>query len=125
MRLLFMPPAAIAFLLLPASVIWGADPDTKPRAGIEVWDTGQPSPASLPPAAITEKKGWTAVAAEKLASSFQGDAVLSNGRIVAVLRKQDSAIEIYSQQADGVVSRCRIRLLTADGEPATRPERVA
>src|SRR5262249_22216761 len=99
--------------------------DTRPRAGVEVWDTAQPSPTPLAPAALTGKKDWTAVPGDTVAPSFKGDAVLTNGRVAVVLRKQDSAAEVYSQQADGAVSRVRMRLLASDGEPAAHLERLA
>jgi hypothetical protein len=117
-------------LLLPGATATGGaaaeqTSETQPRTGITVWDTGQPSVAGLPPAALAGKNNWTAIAPEKTADSFRGDAVLSNGRIVAVLRKQDSAVEVHAVKPDGVVSRLRLRLQTAAGEPAARLERLA
>ena len=68
---------------------------------------------------------WTGLVAGKTAAAFQGDAILSNGRIVAVLRQQEAAVEVHALKPAGAVARLRLRLLTAAGEPAARLERVA
>src|SRR4051812_2496157 len=92
----------VAALLLPltcASETWGVDAPqaspTNPSAGITVWDTGRPAAERLEPAALAGKNDWTAIPVGEMAGSLKGDAVLSNGRIVAVLRRQDSAVEVY------------------------------
>jgi len=77
------------------------------------------------PAALAGKENWTAIPVGDRVDSFKGDAVLDNGRIVAVLRKQDSAVEVHAAKPGGAVSRLRLRLLTAAGEPAARLERMA
>jgi hypothetical protein len=79
----------------------------------------------LTPAALAGKNDWTAIPPGKAADSFAGDAVLSNGRIDAVLRKQGGAVEVRAARADGPAVRLRLRLLTASGKPAERLERVA
>jgi hypothetical protein len=112
-----------------ASATRGADSaqtsPVKPRTGITVWDTGRPSAKNLAPAALAGKNDWTVLAPGTAVDSFKGDAVLGNGRIVAVLRKQDSAVEVHAVKPDGAVARLRLRLLTAAGEPAERLEGVA
>jgi hypothetical protein len=100
-------------------------PSSAPRAGISVWDTGRSSPAPLEPAALAGRNEWTAIASGKTADSLQGDAVVSNGRIVAVLRKQDATLEIHAADRGGTPPRIRLRLLTAAGEPAARLARAA
>jgi hypothetical protein len=99
-------------------------PDVKPKLSMMVWDTGKPAADSLPAASLTGNNDWTAIPADKTVESFAGDAVLSNGHIVAVLRKQDSALEVYAIKPEGAVSRLRLRLQTAAGEPAVRMERI-
>ena len=47
------------------------------------------------------------LAADKTTDSFQGDAVLSNGRILVVLRKQDAAVDVYGVKSDGAAARIR------------------
>jgi hypothetical protein len=96
-----------------------------PKTALTVWDTGRPSKDALAPAALAGKNEWAAVPADKTAEAFKGDAVLTNGRVVAVLRKHDSAVEVYAARPDGPVSRLRLRLQTAAGDPAASLERVA
>src|SRR5437868_12951721 len=92
-----------------ATAAWAADgaqtQESKSRSGIVVWDTGQPSTSDLASAALAGKNEWTVVSPDKTADSFRGDAVLSNGRIAAVLRRQDSAVTIHAVKADGAVAR--------------------
>jgi hypothetical protein len=120
---------ALGLLVPGTSAAWGADaapaPEARPRAGIAAWDTGRPSQEALPPAALAGKNDWTAIPAGSAAAEFKGDAVLSNGQIVAVLRRQDAAVEVHAVKPGGAVSRLRLRLLGAAGEPAVRMERLA
>ncbi len=120
-----LPLAALAW----AGATRGADePQTspaKPRTGIIVWDTGRPAAEALVPSALTGQNDWTAIPVGETTDSFKGDAVLSNGRVVAVLRRQDSAVEVHAVTQGGPAARLRLRLLTAAGEPAARLERVA
>jgi hypothetical protein len=117
----------LLWLPLPGpSATWAADPaEARPRAGIAAWDTGRSSAGPLPPAALAGRNDWTSIPAGQTADAFQGDAVLGNGRIVAVLRKQDSAVDVHAVKPDVAAARLRLRLLTAAGEPAARLERVA
>jgi hypothetical protein len=123
----------VAALIAPltwASATSGADapqaaPASPARTGITVWDTGRPAAEALAPAALAGKNDWTAIPAGETADSFKGDAVLSNGRIAAVLRKQDAAVEVHSVEQGGTPARSRLRLMTATGEPAARVERMA
>ncbi len=71
-------------------------------AGIGAWDTGKSG------APRTE---WTAIARNQTPSSFKGDAVIGNGRVEVVVRKDGA--EVYS--ADGVL---RARL--SHGRPVDR-----
>jgi len=113
-------------LLAAAGGSEGAEPpEIKPKLGLTVWDTGKPAGAALAPTALAGKNEWTAIAVDKTADSFQGDAVLSNGRIVVVLRQQDSAVEVHALNPEGAISRLRLRLQTSTGEPAVRLERMA
>jgi hypothetical protein len=113
-------------LVLPGgSAAWGADEAPRPKTGITVWDTAQPSKEVLAPEALAGKNDWTAIPTEQMADSFKGDAVVSNGRILAVLRRQESAVEVYPIKPDGGTMRLRLRVLSAAGEPTARLERVA
>jgi len=57
--------------------------------------------------------------------TLKGDAILSNGRIAAVLRHQAAAVEVYSVERHGTSARMHLRVLTRAGEPAARVERMA
>jgi hypothetical protein len=102
-----------------------ASGQTVPPKGIQVWDTGRPAAGALPADLLAGKNDWTGLPVGKTADAFQGDAVLSNGRIVAVFRKHEAAVEVHAVKPAGAVARLRLRLLTASGEPAARLERVA
>jgi len=121
MFLFLFPVPSVSTLSVAAA---GQPSEVKPKTGLTVWDTSR-SAAAVSGSAIAGKNDWIAIPSGKTARSFEGDAVLSNGRIVVALRRQDSAVEIHAVKSDGVVARLRLRLLTAAGEPATHLERVA
>jgi hypothetical protein len=120
-----------AFLLpsMPTGATRGAEtaqaPPSKTKTGINVWDTGKPSPASLAPAALAKNDDWSAIPPGSTVDSFKGDVVVDNGKFVAVQRKQDSALEVGAAGSRGAGARVRLRLLTSSGEPAARLERLA
>jgi hypothetical protein len=117
----------ILFCVLACSAFAGAPApkDGKTRAGVVVWDTGNKSATPLSPAALVGKNDWAVIPQDKTADSFQGDVVLSNGQIVAVLRQQEGTVDVHAFKPEGAVARLRLRLQTAGGEPAVRLERVA
>jgi hypothetical protein len=119
----------VAFLLLTVPALQrdaGAQtPDARAQAGIAVWDTLRPAEGPLAPEALAAKAGWAPVPAEKTAEAFTGDAVLGNGRILAVVRQQAAGVDLYALGGAGAVSGARLTLLTAAGEPATRTRRAA
>jgi hypothetical protein len=101
----------------------GSDSNTTTR--ITVWDTGLRSAEALAAPTLAAKKGWTEVTTPHAAGEFQGDAVVSNGRILAVARHHSSTLEVYSQGPAGAVARLKLLLVTEDGAPATRLKRVS
>ena len=119
---------ALPLLLLLApprpSATCGAEPEpsarVKPRTGIAVWDTRQPSSHALAPSDLTQMHGWARVPTGKTAATFDGDAVMTNGRILAVLRKRGAAVEMYSQGPDGPIGRAGLLLGVPGGEWASR-----
>jgi hypothetical protein len=60
----------------------------KAKAGLSVWDTGK---ASSAPLKLDARDGWTSPAE---GAAFKGDAVLSNGRVTAVFRRESGAVEM-------------------------------
>jgi hypothetical protein len=116
----FLTAVVFVLSIIPNGIALGQD--AKPKAGIAVWDSGQ-HPAVLSSAALAGKNDWT-IAAGKTADAFQGDAVLSNGRIVAVVSKRDGSVAVHGMQTDRVPMRMTLRLTSAAGEPAARLERA-
>jgi hypothetical protein len=124
-RLLVIP--AGLFVLL--SVSWtGAEAQQaapRPRAAIAVWDTVRPSSAPLEAKALSAKEGWAEAPSSGSLPAFKGDAVVSNGRLLLVVRKQSPAIELYAARPKGAVARLDLQLTGAGGEPLERLDRVA
>ena len=58
------------------------------RSGLGAWDTGKSSPTPL---TLDSRDGWTAVEEN---GTFKGDAILTNGRITAVFRRDGGAVEM-------------------------------
>jgi len=87
------------------------------RPGLEIWDTGKPSAEPLAPAALEAKAGWTKVAD---AGVVKGDAVLTNGRLTAVLRR-NGGTDVYGAGA----ARARVVLQGANGSSITKLDRIA
>jgi hypothetical protein len=58
-------------------------------------------------------------------AAFKGDAVMTNGRAMAVIRQRGAAVEVYSLGKEGPIARLQLHLLTASGTPAERLERVS
>jgi hypothetical protein len=75
-------------LFLPVLLLAVLPPQEGAPKGPGIWDTGKASPTPIDPAS---RNGWTAVAE---GASFRGDAVLSNGRISAVFRRESGAVEM-------------------------------
>jgi hypothetical protein len=112
--------SAPTMLFLLPLVSYGAG-DAKARTGIAVYDTRTPAAAVLPLA----KNDWTLLPLSTTVPAFKGDAVLTNGRIVAVLRRKEAAIEVHAVKGDGTIARVRLCLQSAAGEPAVSLERAA
>src|SRR5258707_403834 len=58
------------------------------KSGLSAWDTGK---SSTTPINLEARTGWTVV---EEAAAFRGDAVLSNGRVSAVFRRESGAVEL-------------------------------
>jgi hypothetical protein len=89
------------------------DTGTRPRAGLAVWDTTKPSVEKLAPESVEEKNGWKSIASADTSHPFQGDAVISNGRLLAVARQQGTGIDLYSLASGKPIYRGR--LMVASG----------
>jgi hypothetical protein len=123
--------AAFSPLLPVWQAVAAAGPDAAkrtepvPPSRITVWDTKTQSAERLTQTALAARKGWEQLTAQGPGTSFQGDAVMSNGRILAVVRQQGSTVEVYSQEPWSPVLRLRLLVLTADGDRASRLTRIS
>jgi hypothetical protein len=70
--------------------------------------------------AIEQKKGWTPIASGETAAKLQGDAVISNGRVLAAARTQGNGLELYALVSGKPVLRACLVLV-----PGAANERVA
>jgi hypothetical protein len=93
-------------------------PGKGPRPALAVWDTSAPSAESLSSESIEQKKGWTPIAGN--AATFQGDAAISNGQLLAVARKQGTGVELYSLASGKPIFRARLLV-----SPSATLDRIA
>jgi hypothetical protein len=97
---------AAGVVVMAAALAPSGEAAPEPRAGVGIWDTGKPSELPLGAAAFSERKGWIPIAQDQTPSSFQGDVVVSNGRMLAVFRKLSDGVDVYSS-GEGNVLRFR------------------
>jgi hypothetical protein len=76
-----------------------------PRAGIAAWDTGTESAQRL--ASPEPASSWKKADA---AASPKGDLVVTNGKLMAVARKQGSGLELYSLRSGKPIYRSTLQL---------------
>src|SRR5260370_1277102 len=95
-----------------------AQGSAQPRM-LSVWDTGKASADPLAANALAQKDGWKQVASGETKTAFQSDIVVSNGRLLAVARKQGTGVELYSLGMGKPVFRSRLLLA-----PSTNLERI-
>ncbi len=67
-------------------------------------------------------QGWTAL--EKDTPALKGDAVISNGRLTAVIRRNGS-IELYATAEGRSVQRAKVALSAAGGDPVAKFDKLA
>ena len=103
---------------------YGAVGGQESPSALHVWDTGSSSKEPLAPSAIAARIGWSPVPFDKMSAPFKGDAVMTNGLILAVVRKLVSAVELYSVRSSGAIPRARLVLEGAGGELARSMEGV-
>lgn len=111
-------------LAMPPSPPAGATPQGR-SSRLAVWDTGSASARTLDPQAVAKQDGWRRISRNELASSFKGDAVVSSGQVLVVVRKRGSGVELYGMGPKGAALRATLRLLSDKGKPAARLTRLA
>jgi hypothetical protein len=109
--------AAVILLALSAQAL-----AQQPKPALAAWDTGRPSAEPIPHVAFMAQQGWTAL--EKLTPAIKGDAVISNGRLTAVVRRRGS-IELYAASERRVVQRAKVTLITGGGDAIAKIDNLA
>jgi hypothetical protein len=94
-----------AFALISLISVTAAEAQDPPRAGVGAWDTGSASAAPLPADALESKSGWTKLEGSTAADALKGDLVVSNGRLLAVVRQKGSGVELYSLKSGKPIYR--------------------
>jgi hypothetical protein len=85
------------------------------RAALSAWDTGTSSAEPLTPETVEQKNAWKRVAAGEMVNNFLGDAAITNGYVLAIVRKQGTGVELYSLNTGKPVFRARLVLATSVG----------
>lgn len=85
------------------------------QSGLSAWDTGK---ASSAPLNLESRGGWTAVTE---AAEVKGDAVLMNGRVTAVFRRESGAVEMgpVRLQLAGATKLLRAKVIEVGKTSAT------
>jgi hypothetical protein len=96
-------------------VAWAQTNAGRQRAALAVWDTDRSTAEPLAPEVIEQKSGWKAITSNESTAAFQGDAVIANGHLLAVARKQGAGIEVYSLGSGKPVFRVRLSLTPGSG----------
>jgi hypothetical protein len=73
---------------------------------------------------LTNRRGWSRISAPDTPAAFKGDAVISNGRITALVRHHSPALEVYAEGPERPIAVLRLMLMTRSAEPASRIETV-
>jgi hypothetical protein len=74
----------------------------------QLFDTGTRSQTALSSEALAARNGWVSIPEDQLQHTFKGDAVLSNGKLVLVLRRQGRGAEVYATTLKGAVLRSEL-----------------
>src|SRR5436190_6589045 len=86
-------------------------PQDAPRPGVAAWDTGVESAEPLSLDRAEPSSAW-----KKAEGVPKGDLVISNGRILAVARKQGIGLELYSLRSGKPLYRSRLQLASSPVE---------
>jgi hypothetical protein len=105
-----------------------AEDDQKRVAGspatLAVWDTGQTLKGPYSMSELTAKSGWSQISTPEKTAAFKGDAVITNGRILGVLRKHGYGMELYSLKSYGQAIKLNLQLLSSSSQGADHLDQV-
>jgi hypothetical protein len=93
-------------------------------SGITAWDTAHSAENAFSRAALAAREGWRPLPQGKPVESLAGDGVIQNDRVAIVARKHGGAVEIYALGPGATLGPTRLRLLAAEGAPATTIENI-
>src|SRR5258708_14889970 len=101
------------FARLSLSTGSGVEAQASPRPGIAAWDSGDASASPLAADALEQKAGWRKLDAAPKAGELKGDLIVTNGRLLLVVRRKGSGVELYSLKSGKPIYRSA--LLPASG----------
>ncbi len=84
---------------------WSLLPQDAPRTGVAAWDTGAESAQPLTLESSNPNPAW-----KKAEGAPKGDLVVTNGRLLAVARKQGAGLELYTLRSGKPLYRSRLQL---------------
>ncbi len=114
--------------LLAVSLLFSGNPNADaqiPPARIAIWDTIVPSSSRLSIDDLAKRDTWQQKTRNQKVPAFQGDVVVGNGRVLMVVRKRGSSVEMYSAMTGRPIWRLALRLQTSNGDLATQLVRAA
>jgi len=103
-----LPLVAIFFFVLPTLGLPaepGEEAGRSKSGSVSLFDTGTRLPAALPADVRLDEAAWHKLPEDKTGPRFQGDAVLTNGRLAVVLRRGGPGAEVYSVGTKGLSLR--------------------
>ncbi len=124
---------AILYAALGAAAYAGEEPAAKEPAAEKparrsrqtaLYDTvtALPDPGSAP--WQVQEDAWTRIPKDETPKEFKGDAVLSNGMLAAVVRKDGAGVDLYARADEAWNHRARLAPLKGDGTTTFEGARV-
>ena len=100
-----------------------ANAQTAPPA-IAVWDTRTAAADRRSTKDVTQREKWQVIQRRQKAAAFEGDAVLTNGQLLVVARKNGAGIDVYSAGSKPIW-RMGLKLQAPDGQWATNLQQLS
>jgi hypothetical protein len=107
-----------ATLAAGAGISFAPEAGPPARTALAAWDIAASSADPLTSEAIEKKNAWKEITGN--GTAIQGDAAITNGRLLAIARKQGTGLELYSLGTGKPVFRARLLL-----SPGAKISRIA
>jgi hypothetical protein len=123
-------PSVVFWLLFLQSSIetrgQNGEQNSAPRApaALEVWDTIRPSDSPTERMPFVIGPNWKPIPIQVKTHIVQGDAGFRNGKILGVLRKQSSEVDVFSDGSGGPIRRMALKVVSNQGQSADHLDRV-